>query len=61
MATGTCGGEPVFKGTRIPVSEVLERIENGETIESIAKDYPEEISIDAIKEAVCIFQDEEKE
>jgi len=36
-----CGGKPVIKGTRIPVSMILERIADNEPWESILKSYPE--------------------
>jgi uncharacterized protein (DUF433 family) len=36
-----CGGKPVIKGTRIPVSVILERIAGNEPWESILKAYPE--------------------
>jgi len=36
-----CGGKPVIKGTRIPVSIIIEQIANGESWDSIIKGYPE--------------------
>lgn len=36
-----CGGKPVIKGTRIPVSVLLERIAENEPWESILRVYPE--------------------
>jgi uncharacterized protein (DUF433 family) len=36
-----CNGKPVIKGTRIPVSVVLERIAEGEPWEAILAAYPE--------------------
>lgn len=36
-----CAGKPVIKGTRIPVSVVLERIAENEPWDSILRDYPE--------------------
>jgi uncharacterized protein (DUF433 family) len=36
-----CGGKPVIKGTRIPISVILERIADSESWESILKAYPE--------------------
>lgn len=35
-----CHGKPVFKGTRIMVSLVLEMLAAGETTEEILQDYP---------------------
>ncbi len=36
-----CGGKPVIKGTRIPVSIIIEQMANGESWDSIIKGYPE--------------------
>ncbi len=36
-----CNGKPVIKGTRIPVSVILEQIAEGESWESILSGYPE--------------------
>jgi uncharacterized protein (DUF433 family) len=36
-----CNGRPVIKGTRIPVTIILERIGEGESWESILRSYPE--------------------
>ena len=33
-------GKPVFRGTRIPVELVVEKINGGETIEDLLKSYP---------------------
>ena len=35
-----CGGVPVFKGTRIPVEQVVEQIRNSVSLEEIREDYP---------------------
>ncbi|MGR3219695.1 MAG: DUF433 domain-containing protein [Candidatus Anammoxibacter sp.] len=36
-----CNGRPVIKGTRIPVSIILEQIADGNTWNTILKGYPE--------------------
>lgn len=36
-----CNGKPVIKGTRIPVSVILELIAEGESWEKILSGYPE--------------------
>ena len=36
-----CNGKPVIKGTRIPVSVVLEKIAEGESWDALLADYPE--------------------
>ena len=36
-----CGGQPVFKGTRVPVQQVVEQIRQGIPVEEISEDYPD--------------------
>ena len=36
-----CNGKPIIKGTRIPISVILEQIADGETWETLLNDYPE--------------------
>ena len=36
-----CNGKPVIKGTRIPVSVILEQIADGETWDALLTNYPE--------------------
>ena len=36
-----CNGKPVIKGTRIPVSVILEQIAEGETWDALLTGYPE--------------------
>ena len=36
-----CNGKPVIKGTRIPVSVILEQIAEGETWDTLLIGYPE--------------------
>ena len=35
-----CHGNPVIKGTRIPVSLILGAMSGGDTIEDVLEDYP---------------------
>jgi uncharacterized protein (DUF433 family) len=44
-------GKPVFKGTRIPVDLVLEKLAAGETIEQILESHPR-LTPEAIQEAL---------
>lgn len=44
-----CHGKPVFKGTRILVSDVLEMLAAGMSIEEILKEYPQ-LSEEMIRE-----------
>jgi uncharacterized protein (DUF433 family) len=36
-----CGGQPVIKGTRIPVATVLEQLAEDESWDSLLRGYPE--------------------
>ena len=36
-----CNGKPVIKGTRIPVSVILEQLAEGESWDAILSGYPE--------------------
>lgn len=36
-----CGGQPVIKGTRIPVEAILGQLADGDSWESLLKGYPE--------------------
>jgi uncharacterized protein (DUF433 family) len=37
---GICGGEPVFKGTRVTLRTVLASLANGDSVEEILADFP---------------------
>ena len=37
---GICGGEPVFRGTRVTLRTVLASLAEGEAIEEILKEFP---------------------
>lgn len=37
---GICGGEPVFKGTRITLRTVLASLADGDSVEEILADFP---------------------
>jgi uncharacterized protein (DUF433 family) len=37
---GICGGEPVFKGTRVTLRTVLASLADGDTPEDILSDFP---------------------
>ena len=41
LDTKVCNGKPVIKGTRIPVSVILEQIADGETWDTLLTGYPE--------------------
>jgi uncharacterized protein (DUF433 family) len=38
--TGICGGEPVFKGTRVTLRTVLASLAHGDPAEDILSDFP---------------------
>jgi uncharacterized protein (DUF433 family) len=37
---GTCGGEPVFKGTRVTLRTVLASLADGDRVDEILADFP---------------------
>jgi len=48
------GGEPVFRGTRVPFKVLTDYLEGGETLDSFLEQYPSvsrELAIAAIEEA----------
>lgn len=47
-----CHGQPTFRGTRILVADVLEQVSAGMAWESIVEEWRQQISKDAIAEAV---------
>jgi uncharacterized protein (DUF433 family) len=47
-----CHGQPVFRGTRIFVSDVLDQVASGMAWETIIEEWHESITREAIAEAV---------
>ena len=47
-----CHGKPTFKGTRVLVSDVLELLAAGVSIEEIVKDYYPSLSEEMVREAL---------
>jgi uncharacterized protein (DUF433 family) len=48
------GGEPVFRGTRVPFKALTDYLEGGETLDKFLDEYPSvsrELAIAAIEEA----------
>jgi len=48
------GGEPVFRGTRVPFKILIEYLEGGDTLDQFLEQYPSvtrEFAIAAIEEA----------
>ena len=48
------GGEPVFRGTRVPFKVLMDYLEGGDTLDDFLEQYPSvsrEIAIAAIEEA----------
>jgi uncharacterized protein (DUF433 family) len=37
---GICGGEPLFKGTRVTLRTILASLAEGDSVEEILKDFP---------------------
>jgi uncharacterized protein (DUF433 family) len=52
------GGEPVFKGTRVPFQTLLDYLEGGETLDTFLKGFPSvtrESAIAALEEAKTLL------
>lgn len=48
------GGEPVFRGTRVPFKVLLDYLEGGDTLDQFLEQYPSvsrELAIAALEEA----------
>jgi uncharacterized protein (DUF433 family) len=48
------GGEPVFRGTRVPFKVLIDYLEGGDTLDEFLEHYPSvsrELAITAIEEA----------
>jgi uncharacterized protein (DUF433 family) len=48
------GGEPVFRGTRVPFKTLIDYLEGGDTLDQFLEQYPSvsrELAIAAIEEA----------
>ncbi|MBV9182842.1 MAG: DUF433 domain-containing protein [Acidobacteria bacterium] len=48
----TCGGEPVFKGTRVTLRTVLASLATGDTPEAILADFPS-LTLDDVRAAIA--------
>lgn len=47
-----CGGEPVFKGTRVTLRTVLASLAEGDTVQEILADFPTLTAAD-VNAAIC--------
>lgn len=48
------GGEPVFRGTRVPFKILIEYLEGGDTLDQFLEQYPavsRDLAVSAIEEA----------
>ncbi len=50
------GGEPVFKGTRVPVKTLMDYLESGEGLDSFLKDYPT-VTREQARKAIAIARE----
>lgn len=55
--TAICHGEPIFRGTRILVKDVLEQVESGMAWEAIIEEWRGALSKEAIAEAVRLARE----
>lgn len=54
----TLGGEPVFRGTRVPFQNLLDYLEGGETLDEFLEQFPgvsREQAIAALEEAKALI------
>ncbi|HKV47338.1 MAG TPA: DUF433 domain-containing protein [Candidatus Acidoferrales bacterium] len=49
---GICGGEPVFKGTRVTLRTVLGSLADGDSVENILADFPS-LSVEDVQAAIA--------
>jgi uncharacterized protein (DUF433 family) len=47
-----CGGEPVIRGTRVPLRTVLASLADGDTVEQIVRSFPT-VSEEAVRAAIA--------
>ena len=52
-----CHGDPVFRGTRILVADVLEQVASGMSWEAIAEEWRGSVTPEAIAEAVRLARE----
>jgi uncharacterized protein (DUF433 family) len=55
--SGICGGKPTFRGTRVPVADVLGQVARGMAWEMILEEWKGAVSMDAIAEAVPLARE----
>ena len=56
--TNIQGGTPVFKGTRVPLRNLIDYLEGGETLEAFLDDFPSvtrEQAVAALEEAAQVL------
>lgn len=51
LSPSVCGGKAVIRGTRIPISVILEQLAEGESWDKLLEGYPE-LSVDDIRAAI---------
>ncbi len=57
-----CHGRPCFKGTRILVSTILDSLAEGDSIQTLVKEYPplkQQDILEAIEYAAAVVKNEE--
>ena len=53
------GGEPVFRGTRVPFKALTDYLEGGETLDEFLEQYPtvsRQLAIEALEEARAMLE-----
>ncbi|HJT54240.1 MAG TPA: DUF433 domain-containing protein [Candidatus Angelobacter sp.] len=57
------GGEPVFRGTRVPFKALTDYLEGGETLDEFLEQYPtvsRQLAIEALEEARAMLESQLK-
>jgi len=49
---GICGGEPVIRGTRVPLRTILASLADGDSVEEIVRSFPT-VSVEAVRAVIA--------
>ncbi len=58
--SGTHGGRPVIRGTRLPISSIVQRYRHGRSVEGILSDYTQ-LNPAQVHDALSYFYDHRSE
>ena len=49
---GICGGEPIIRGTRVPLRTILASLADGDSVEEIVRSFPT-VSVEAVRAVIA--------